>query len=111
MMKRKMAAFLNDAARSGISKLDKKSPLAQELKGLDLDVVLKDDIDQICQAVTFPETLKIMSLGAAIKMGSGDIDRHKEDIKKVAKAIEDRIEKKQGVLKTPASCRELLFNL
>jgi hypothetical protein len=111
MFKHQIAAFLNKAARDGISKLDKDSPLARELGRLDLDTVLKEDIDQICQAVTFAEALKIMSLGAAAKMGSGDTERIKADIKKMAKVIEERIEKKDGRLRIPPSCRDLLFNL
>ncbi|MBF0123287.1 MAG: hypothetical protein HQL21_07795 [Candidatus Omnitrophica bacterium] len=111
MMKHQMASFLNDAARSGINKLDKNSPLARELKGLDIDTILKEDIHQICETVTFPETMKIMSLVTAIKLGSHDEARIKEDIKKIARAIEQRIEDKKGVLRTPPSCRDLLFNL
>ncbi len=111
MMKQQMAAFLNDAARSGFDKLDKDSPLARELKGIDVDTILKEDIRKLCDVVTFSETLKIMSLGAALKMGSPDTERIKEDLKRIAKVIEERAEKQQGPLKTPPACRDLLFNL
>ena len=110
-LKQQLASFLNDAALSGISKFDKDSPLSKELKGLDIDVILKEDIWLICNEVTFPETLKVMSLVGAIKLGSGDPELMKEDLKKIAKASEERIEKKGGCLKTPPSCRDLLFNL
>ncbi|MBF0569197.1 MAG: hypothetical protein HQL18_00250 [Candidatus Omnitrophica bacterium] len=106
-----MASFLNDTAREGIRKLDKNSPLTRELSALDVDAILKEDIHQICEEVTFPEMVKIMSLGAKYKLGSGDGKRIKEDLKTMAKAIEERIERKKGKLKTPVSCRDLLFNL
>ena len=111
MFKQKLASFLTEAAREGISKLDKDSPAARELSTLDVDVVLKEDIHQICEAITFPEIMRVLSLGATIKLGSGDTQRAKDDIKKMALVIEDRITQRQGKLRLPSSCRDLLFNL
>ena len=102
---------MTEAARDGISKLDKDSPAARELSTLDVDAILKDDIHQICESVTFPEIMSVMSLGASIKLGTGDAQRAKEDIKKLALVIEGRIAQRQGKLTLPPSCRDLLFNL
>jgi len=110
-LKKQLASFLSDAARDGISKLDSSSPLAKQLKGLNVDDLLKEDIQQICKETTFPEMVRIMSLGAQIKMGTGDTDRIKEDLKKMARAIEQRVESRQVKLNTPVSCRDLLYNL
>ncbi|MBF0503606.1 MAG: hypothetical protein HQL14_00750 [Candidatus Omnitrophica bacterium] len=110
-LKQQMASFLNNSVREGIRQLDQDSPLARELSCLDVDTVLKEDIDQLCGAMTFSEMARIMALGAQIKLGRGDTGQSKEDLKKMAKVIEDRVESRQGKLKTPPSCRDLLYNL
>ncbi|MBF0511521.1 MAG: hypothetical protein HQL13_04240 [Candidatus Omnitrophica bacterium] len=106
-----MSSFLYDAALVGISRLDKDAGLAKELSTLDIETILKEDIHQICEAMTFSETVRVMSLGARIKMGGSDVGRIKEELKEMAKAIEKRVISKQGKLKLPSSCRDLLFNL
>ena len=110
-LKQQLVSFLSEAARAGISKLDKNSPFVRALDGLDVDTTLREDIHQICEAMSFAEMVKVLSLVAAIKLGRQDTQRPKADIKKIAKVIEERIEKKRGGLKTPPSCRELLFDL
>ncbi|MBF0477917.1 MAG: hypothetical protein HQL26_00375 [Candidatus Omnitrophica bacterium] len=109
-IKNQMVSFLTEQARAGIKKLDKNSLAAQELSELDVDTVLKEDIQQFCDVMTFPEMVKIMSLGATIKLNA-DSENAKADIKKIAKTLVERVEKKQVKIKTPESCRELLFNL
>ncbi|MEI6437178.1 MAG: hypothetical protein WCO69_00335 [Candidatus Omnitrophota bacterium] len=109
-MKHQLEGFLTVAARSGLKQIDKKSPLAKELKGLDVEALLTNDIHLICEAVTFPEMMKIMALVAKVKVDPDHAVKSKEDIKGMARAVVARIEK-TGKLKTPPSCRELLFNL
>ncbi|MBF0594494.1 MAG: hypothetical protein HQL22_05965 [Candidatus Omnitrophica bacterium] len=109
-LKHQLASFLTDAARSGFQKLDKKSPLARELKGLDVETLLREDIRLICDALTFPEMMRAMSLVAKIKLDPKDAEVFKEEIKTMARAIVERVEKKAKI-NTPVSCRELLFNL
>ncbi|MBF0571454.1 MAG: hypothetical protein HQL12_06230 [Candidatus Omnitrophica bacterium] len=110
-IKEQMASFLTNAAREGISRLDKGSSIAKELNGIDIESVMKEDINRICDAMTFSETVRIMSLGTQIKLGSGKTNQIKEDLKNMAKAIEVRVESRYGKLRIPPSCRDLLFNL
>ncbi|MBF0479913.1 MAG: hypothetical protein HQL26_10565 [Candidatus Omnitrophica bacterium] len=109
-MKQQLASFLTEHALEGIKKLDKNSLAAKDLSKIDVDVVLKEDVQQFCEVVTFPEIVKIMALGTAFKLG-GDTARVKDDLKKIGKNLLDRVEKKQVKLKTPMSCRDMLFNL
>lgn len=101
---------MTEAARTGLGKLDKTSPMAKALKRLDVEAVLKNDIHEICEAVSFPEMMKAMSLVAAIKLDPKDAVRLKDEIKTMARGLVERVEKK-GKLQTPLACREILFNL
>ncbi|MBF0387279.1 MAG: hypothetical protein HQL20_05415 [Candidatus Omnitrophica bacterium] len=109
-LKQQLAAFLNESARAGFKKLDPASPLARELKGLDVEALLRADIGKICDAISFPEMLRALALAAKIKLDLRDAESFKDEIKTMARAIVARIEKKDS-LSTPLSCRELLFNL
>ncbi len=110
-LKGQLASSLIEAARTGISKLDKNSPLARELDGLNVDEILRDDVHKICGVMSFAEVVNIMSLVVAIKLGQPDTKRLNRNIKGIAKAIVERAEKKHGSLRTPQSCRDLLFDL
>lgn len=106
-----MAIFLTEAALAGIKGLDKDSIEARDLRALDVDAVLKEDISKICATVTFSETARIFLLIAQLKSGRGDIESRKEDLKKIGRTLLERTEKEQGSLKIPPSCRSLLFRL
>lgn len=110
-LRQQMASLLTEAARDGIKKLDKKSPAARELKAVDIDAVLRQDIDKICAAITFFEISAIMSLTMKLKSGRADNSRAKEDLREIALRLAERVEKKSGRLNIPSACRDLLINL
>lgn len=110
-LRRQIAGFLTEAARAGIKHLDKNSAAARELSALDIDAVLKEDIDKICSVMSFFEITKIISLVTQIKVGHQDRDRLKEEIKQIARKLMERVEKERGSLRIPLSCRDVLFEL
>ncbi|MBF0521944.1 MAG: hypothetical protein HQL24_02690 [Candidatus Omnitrophica bacterium] len=109
-LRAQLATVLISSAYKGIEHLDKNSPLVRELKGLDVDKILKEDIQKICNEVSFSEMTRILALIAKLKLGREE-ESLKAEMKKIAKNLITRIERGSGKLQTPASCREMLFNL
>ena len=110
-LRRQLEAVLLDAARTGVRKLDKTSPLAREMTGLNVEAVLTHDIHEICAVVSLPEMMKALSLAAVVRMDPKDsAGRLKDEIKTMVMALVTRVEKK-GTLQTPPACRALLFSL
>lgn len=110
-LRKHLACLLAEAARDGIKGLDKDSIQARELRALDVDAALKEDINRICAAITFSELASIISLTAQLKSECGDEKRLKEEMKKIARKLMQRAESKGGSLNIPPSCRDLLFEL
>lgn len=109
-LREKLASLLNKAARDGIKELDKDSDLAIQLKSLDIDAVLENDIKLLCEKISFFELTRILALMAQLKVNSKDNQVAKKKLKDIARDIMCRIEKQSAGFKTPASCRDLLFN-
>ena len=106
-----MASFLTKSAHEGLEKLDKNSSLARKLKTVDVDAILKYDINKICEEMSCSEMVKLTTLAGQVKSGLGDEELVKEDVKNIAKDIVKRVEKKSGSLKITSDLRDLLFNL
>ena len=66
ILRRKLADGLYDAARKGLARVQENSPLAQELKKVDVEYILKADIETICRHVSFFEMTRIMALVAQL---------------------------------------------
>ncbi|MBF0494842.1 MAG: hypothetical protein HQL28_06935 [Candidatus Omnitrophica bacterium] len=109
-LRKQMSALLFDAAKKGIEKLDKKSSAAKDLKKLDIDTILKNDIDKVSRAISVPEILRCLALASELKVFPGNV-KAKEEIKRIARDVYKRVEKTPGGLEIPKSYRELLFNL
>jgi len=110
-LRHKLAVLLDDAAHKGLSQIDKNSPLAKEIEKLNVDAVLKADIEKICNNVSFLEITRIMPLIFQLKSVTKRHGPMKANLKKMVKQLIDRIERDAGPLQTPVSCREMLFNL
>jgi hypothetical protein len=112
ILKYKMAEVLTDAAKKGLKLLDKGSPCAKALKRIDFDKALKEDIGRICDKTSFIEASRLLSLYSRLHMTKGDEDETlKNDLKRVAEDLVERVEKESGRLNIPKQCRQLLLNL
>ena len=107
-----MADFLNKMSKKGIERIDPKSSCAKSLKNSDRQVLLKEDIERICEEVSILETGKILKLSSKL-MWSGEAkkEEYRKDIRSIASKVLKRVEKKGGKLNLPQQCRELLMNL
>ena len=111
-LKKKMVSFLTETALKGIRALDTDSPCAEALKKFDVEDILREDIDRICEAMSFGEMTKILSLAVKLKTPSQEgREIIKSDIKKIAEEIIARVESRSGKLKIPEPCRHLLLDL
>ena len=110
-LRRKLAEVLNDAAHKGLARIDKNSPLAEELKKHDVEVILKADIEKICNTLTLFEMTRVMGLMVQLNSEEKRRGPMKADLKKMVQRLIDSVEQKAGRLQTPMSCRELFFNL
>ena len=111
-LRKKMASFLTDAALRGVKALEPGSPCAAALKRLDVENILREDIDRICEAISLAEITKVLSLAVKLKASSQEGSRAiKSDIKKIAEEVVARLESKSGKLKIPEPCRHLLLDL
>ena len=111
ILRRKLAEKLNDAAHKGLARIDKNSPLAEELKKYDVEGILKADIEKICNNVSFFEMTRVMALMVQLKSEVKRQGAMKPQLKAMVQKLIDRIERDAGKLQTPMSCREILFNL
>ncbi|MEE8424116.1 MAG: hypothetical protein V3S49_06200 [Thermodesulfobacteriota bacterium] len=107
-----MASFLIDTAKGGIDALDPGSSCAKELKEIDIDNILKEDISRICETISFIEITKILSLSTRLQaVSQAEEDEIKRKIKKMSQVVVARVEAKSGKLMIPESCRHMLLNL
>jgi len=112
-IRRKLCSFLTEAAHKGIKALEPQSPCAKELSKIeDVDAVIVEIVEKICQAATSAEITKLFFLAARLKATSGrKREAVKSDIKKLAEVLVSRIEAESGLLKLPQSCRLILLGL
>lgn len=111
LLRQCMATLLTESAHDALAVLDKNSQAARDLSALDVETALKEDVEKICGAISFGEAGKVISLAAQLKARVGDRQRVKDQIKKIASDVIERIERSSGNLKIPASCRDMLFKL
>ena len=108
----KLAIFLTEQAKTGLKEIKKDPTYAKDLKRLDVNSILEEDIKKITGEVSFKEATSIFALVSKIKTApldkKGEI---KKDIKEISKNVVARVEKKLGKLKTPKEFRDLLLNL
>jgi len=112
-VRRKLSAFLIETAYKDINALDPQSVCAKELSKIkDVDAVIAETVEKICQAATLAEISKFLFLTTRLKRASGQKrEVIKGDIKKIADALIARIEAESGPLKLPQSCRLVLLGV
>ena len=112
-VRRKLSSFLIEAAYKDINDLDPQSVCAKELSKIkDVDAVIAETVEKICQAATSAEITKFLFLTARLKTTSGQKrEAIKTNIKKTAEALVARVEAKSGPLKLPQSCRLILLGV
>ena len=112
-IRRKLSSFLTEAAHKGIKALEPESACAEQLSEIeDIDSVINEEVERICQTATLAEITKILFLTARLKKTSGQKrESIKSDIKKIAEVIVARVEAKSGPLKLPQSCHLILLGI
>ena len=111
-IRRKLSAFLADAACRGIEALDPESACAKELRAIPVGDALHEDVERICAAASLAEIGKVFVLGARIQKTSGkEKEKIMNDLKDIADELVTRVEKQSGRLMLPELCRHLLLAL
>ena len=112
-LRRKLSSFLIETAHKDINALDPQSVCAKELSNIkDVDAVIAETVEKICQAATLAEISKFLFLTARLKGASGrKRESIKSDIKKIAEIVVARVEAESGFLKLPQSCRIILLGV
>ena len=112
-VRRKLSSFLIETAHNGINALEPESVCAKELSEIkDVDSVIAEEIERICEAATLAEITRILFLTARLNKTSGQKEEViKNDIKKIAGEVITRVEDKSGPLKLPQSCLHTLLDI
>lgn len=111
ILRNKMADILTDAAHKGLAHIDPNSALGVELGKIDVEAVLKDDIEKICSHVSFFELTRILALAAQLKADEKKQGQMKAELKGIVQPLLERVESNSGKLKIPESLRTMIFNL
>ena len=112
LVRRKMSSFMAEAAHRGIEALDSRSPCAVELMKMDVDTMIRREVDRVCDGATFSEVMRILALGVQLEVTSGDTQEAvRGDLREIMLGIVERVERESGELQVPENCRELLLNL
>ena len=106
-VRRMLSSLLIEAAHKNIDGLDAQSACAKELREIeDVDAVITETAEKICQAATSIEISKIIFLAAQLTGTTGQKrETTKNDLKKIADVLIERVEAESGPLKLPQSCR------
>jgi hypothetical protein len=112
-IRRKLSSFLTLAAHKGIKALEPQLPCAKELDGIeDVDAIIAEEIEKICNAATLTEITKIFFLTRRMKKTSGQKrETIKTELKKIAEQVVTRAESESGPLSLSETCRHLLLEL
>ncbi len=106
----KMFSFLTETAYKEMAALDAQSMCAEGLSKIEVDDIIAEEIEKICNAATLAEIMRLFTLVARLKKTSG---RGKEAIKreldKIAEQLVARVETKSGRLRFSKVCRHLLL--
>lgn len=111
-IKRKVSSFLTEVARKEMEALDPESPCAKELSKIEVDDIIAEDIEKMCNAATLTETTRVLLLVTRLKKASGQKkEAIKSDLNTIAERLMTRVETKSGRLRLPKACHNLLLEL
>ncbi len=112
-IRRKMASFLTEAAHKEIEALSPDSPYAKELHEIgDVDNVIAEEIEKICNTATLAEITKVFSLVRRLK--KAPVNKReiiKSELNSTVEELTGRVEAQSGPLRLRETCRGLLLNL
>jgi len=92
--------------------LDPQSSCAKELSKLDVDDIIRSDVQKICGAATLIEITRILFLATRLqKTSEHKREKIKNALKKAAQELLARVETESGQLELPKSCRYLLLDI
>jgi len=112
-IRKKLSSLLIEAAHKDIKALDPQSPCAKQLSQIEnVDTIIAEEIERICNAATLTEITKILFLTRRTKKTSGQKrEAIKSQLKKIAEQVVTRVESESGPLRLPETCRHLLLSL
>lgn len=112
VLQKKMAEVMRETARKALKKLDPKSPLAKELHSVDVEAILKQDVERICEALSLFDISRALTLVAQFGVSSPDKrELLKRELKKIAEVSVEKAEAKGVKFDAPVHLRQLLFEL
>lgn len=112
LIRRKMSSFLTEAAYKEIEALGPESPSAEELSKIEVDDIIAEEIEKICNAATLAEITRTLLLVRQLNKASGQKEEAiKSDLRRIAEQLVRRVETESGPLRLPGTCRHLLLDL
>jgi hypothetical protein len=108
----KIAEIIRQAARKTIANLNPHSEPAKALREADVEAILKDDVQRVCEALSFMEITRAVALVS--RLGGADPKKQesvKRELKMIAEKAAAKAEARGGKLRIPDSCRAFLFAL
>lgn len=112
-IRRKMSSFLTKVARKGLENLDTKSfPCAKGLSKVEVDDIVANEIEKICNAATLAEITKTLLLVRQLKKTSGQKkEAIKSDLNRIVEELLIREETESSQLRLPKACHHLFLGL
>jgi len=111
-LRHKLAMILSNAAKKGLNTLEADSVYAKELKELDVDNILREDINKLCEEISMLEITRTFSLYTQLRTArKEEKERVKKELKDIAQNVIERAEKKSVRFKTPERYRDLILSL
>lgn len=112
-IRRKLSSFLTEAARKSVKALESQSPCARELSEIkDVDAIIAEEIENICNAATLTEITKILFLMRRMEKTSGPKQETiRKNFQEMAEVLVTRAETESGPSKLPQSCRQVLLGV
>jgi len=110
-IRRKMSSFLTKVARKGLETLNTQSfPCAKGLSKVEVDDIVANEIEKICNAATLAEITKTLLLVRQLKKTSGQKkEAIKNDLNRIVEELLTRVETESGQLRLPKACHHLFL--
>lgn len=109
-IRRKMFSFLTETAYKEMAALDTQSTCAEGLSKIEVDDIIAEEIEKICNAATLAEIMRLFTLVARLKKTFGlEKEAIKRELNKIAEQLVARVETKSGQLRLPKTYRHLLL--
>lgn len=113
LIRRRMVSFLTEAVQKELEAMDPQSQYAKELHEVgDIDTVITQEIEKICDTATLAEITKVFSLVRGLKKAPAEKrEIIKSELNSKIEELTGRVEANWGPLRLRETCRGLLLNL